>query len=141
MLKEQIEADLLKARKAKDEQTIKTLRVMKSQIDNEQIKLQHELSDSEVLKVVTRELKQIEASIDGAIMAKRKDLQDDYQQQFDILHEYLPTMKTEDEITVILTDNGITKGMSMKDAMMIVKSLNDDTIDNRIAANIVKSLI
>lgn len=64
MLKDRIENDLLAARKAKDTPTIKTLQVLKAQMENEAIKLKHELTDSEVLTVLRRELKQITASID-----------------------------------------------------------------------------
>ena len=140
MLKDRIENDLLAARKAKDTPTIKTLQVLKAQMENEAIKLKHELTDSEVLTVLRRELKQITASIDGAKQAKRQDLLDLYTAQYTLLSEYLPKMKSESEVLQVLQDNGVVSGMPMKDIMAIVKSLNDSTIDNRMAASIAKEL-
>lgn len=138
MLQVQIEKDLLEARKAKDEKRKSPLTMLKSAIDNEAIKLQHDLSEAEVLVVVKRQIKEVSASIDGAKLAKRDDLLSEYQSQMAILSTYLPQMKTKHEIIKLLVDNGAAKGMSMKELMMLVKQLNDGTIDNKIANEVVR---
>ena len=58
-LKEQLQADLTDAMRAKDEVRRSTLRMVLTSVTNEEVagKQARELSDDEVLKVLARELK------------------------------------------------------------------------------------
>lgn len=141
MLKEQIEKDLLHARKNKQELKKKTLMVLKSQLINTEIALRAPLTDTDEITVIRREIKQIEASIDGAKKANRDDLLSEYQAQLALISGYLPTVKTAEETEFIMVGHGVTSNMSMKDIMTIVRGLNDNTIDNRIASAVAKSII
>ena len=57
-LLEQLTNDMKEAMKAKDKVTLGVVRMVKSSVSNEQIKLGHDLTADEELAVLSREMKQ-----------------------------------------------------------------------------------
>lgn len=98
MLREKIEKDLLQGRKDKNELVKKTLQTLKGEIEKEQIKAQYELSDSEVLSVVNREIKQINQTLDSAKKANRLEMIKESESQIEFLSKYLPKRMSKEEI-------------------------------------------
>jgi uncharacterized protein YqeY len=89
-LSEQLTADLGDSMKAGNSAKTGVLRLLKSSLKNEQIKLGHELGDDEVLKVLQREAKQRRDSIDQYQTAGRSDLVAIEEAELAILQTYLP---------------------------------------------------
>lgn len=98
MKAERIQSDLVTAMKERDEATTAVLRLLKSGLGNEKIKLGHELTDDEVLKVLQREAKQRRDSIEAYTQGGRVDLADAEKAELEIIVGYLPQQLSEEEV-------------------------------------------
>ena len=93
-----IDSDLKQAQIEKNEITVSSLRNLKAEIKNVAIAKQQELSESEVLDVVRKKVKQHRDSIEGFLKGGRADLVQREQQQMQVLLKYLPAQMSEDEV-------------------------------------------
>ena len=75
-----------------------TLRLIKNSLQNEQIKLGHELSEDEQLKVLQREAKQRRDSIEQYTQGGRPELAAAEEQELQIIQSYLPEQMSEEEL-------------------------------------------
>src|SRR5699024_7549071 len=80
------------------------IRMLKSSLQNEQIKEGHELSDEEELTVLAREMKQRKDSLAEFEKADRTDLVEKVQQEITIVARYMPQPLTETEIRAIVSE-------------------------------------
>lgn len=103
-LSEQIASDLKDAMKARDKVKLNTVRMIKSALMNEKIKVGHELSSDEELTVLNREKKQREESIAEFTHANRNDLADETKQELKIVESYLPKQLSAEELKEIVAD-------------------------------------
>ncbi len=114
-LPQQIDQDMIAAMKEGVAARTAVLRLLKASFKNEQIKLGHELSDDEALKVVQREAKQRKDSITQYQAANRTDLADAEKYELEVIESYLPEQMSEEEIgkivDSIITETGAS-GMS-----------------------------
>jgi hypothetical protein len=101
-LLQQIDTDLADALKAGVVARVSLLRLLKSAIKNEQIKLGHELSEDEVQKVLQREAKQRKDSITQYEAGGRQDLAKSEQQELAMIQEYLPQQMDEAELAQLV---------------------------------------
>lgn len=140
MLKEKV-FDLLKtAMKEKDILAKGVLTILKSSLDTAAKEKGEPLTDEEEIAIVNREIKQTNQSLDGAKQANREDLIEKEEAKLVLLKSFLPKQLTEEEIVTVLTDAGITKGMSMGDAMKIAKPILTGKADGATISKVVKSL-
>ncbi len=90
------------AMKNKDMVRLGVLRGLSSAFMNESVNLnrgpQGELTDDEVIAVITREAKRRKDSIAQYTEGGREDLAEDEKAELVVLDEFLPTMMTQDEI-------------------------------------------
>ena len=86
----QFEQALVEAIKSGDTIRISAIRSIKSSLKNEQIKLGHDLTELEVLRVVQREAKQRRDSITAYQTAARPDLVQEEQAELSIIEQFLP---------------------------------------------------
>ena len=115
-LKEQLKSDLKDAMRAKEivkRDSIRSINTMIKQIEVDERK---DLTDSDIIALVQKGVKQREEAIIQYKEAKRDDLVDIEQSQIDIFKTYLPTQLTSDELREIV-QNIITElsATSMKD--------------------------
>ena len=103
-LSDQIMADMKDAMKAKDKIKLNTVRMIKSALMNEKIKLGHELNADEELTVLNREKKQREESIAEFTKAKRDDLVDSTKKELAVVEKYLPKQLSKDELDKIVSE-------------------------------------
>lgn len=103
-LSEQIASDLKDAMKTRDKVKLNTVRMIKSALMNEKIKVGHELSSDEELTVLNREKKQREESIAEFTHANRNDLADETKQELKIVESYLPKQLSAEELKEIVAD-------------------------------------
>lgn len=103
-LSEQIASDLKDSMKARDKVKLNTVRMIKSALMNEKIKVGHELSSDEELTVLNREKKQREESIAEFTHANRNDLADETKQELKIVESYLPKQLSAEELKEIVAD-------------------------------------
>ena len=105
-LKDQIQADLTAAIKAKDSLTSGTIRMVLSAITNEEVsgKEARVLTDQDVITVLTREAKKRKEAATAYDDAKRPELADKERAELEIIQNYLPEALSADELSKIISD-------------------------------------
>ena len=103
-LSDQIMSDMKQAMKDKDKIRLNTVRMIKSALMNEKIKLGHDLNPDEELTVLNREKKQREESIDEFVKAKRDDLIDTTKKELEVVESYMPKQLSKDELDKIISE-------------------------------------
>ncbi len=143
MLKEQINKDLITALKAKEQAKTSILRLINSEIKNEEIakkKREQGLTDEETQAVITRQVKQINDSIESFKAGEREDLIKEEEQKLAILKVYLPKQiesadveKIVDEIIAQIKPQGPKDfGKVMGAVMAKVKGKADGKVVNEL---------
>ena len=104
-LKDQLRSDLTTAMKARDEVRTRTLRMALTAVSNAEVAgaTARELSDDEVLKVLTREAKRRREAADAFAAAGRTEQAAAEQAEGEVLDGYLPAQLGDDEIAAIVT--------------------------------------
>ncbi|NLW82459.1 MAG: GatB/YqeY domain-containing protein [Desulfovibrionales bacterium] len=101
-LAQRIEKDFIVAFKAKKTDEVAVLRMLKAAAKNKQVELRRELTESEMLDVVARQVKQRQESIDQFRAAGRDDLAGIEEREMFILQAYLPTALTPQEMAEVV---------------------------------------
>lgn len=99
-----INDDIKTAMKAKDKPKLSVLRMIKSSLQNEQIKKGSELSEEDELAVLSREMKQRRDSLTEFKKADRQDLVDPLENEIAIVTDYMPKQLTEEELQSVVQE-------------------------------------
>ncbi|MEV6506969.1 GatB/YqeY domain-containing protein [Streptomyces sp. NPDC051642] len=104
-LKSKLQEDLNAAIKAQDKLRSSTLRLTLSAITNQEVagKEKRELSDDEILKVITKEAKKRREAADAFAQGGRPESAAQETAEGEILAEYLPKQLGDEELTAIVT--------------------------------------
>jgi uncharacterized protein YqeY len=125
-LKERLRADLSGAMRARDQVRMRTLRSALTAITNEEVagNAARELSDDEVLKVLTREAKKRREAADAFGSAGREDQAAAERAEGEVLAGYLPAQLSDDElgqiVAGVIAQTGATGMSSMGPVMKAV---------------------
>src|SRR3984885_6279168 len=103
-LKEQLRTDLTDAMRARDQVRLRTLRMALTSITNEEVSGDsvHELSDDQVLKVLTREAKKRREAAEAFAAAGRADQAEAERAEGEVLAGYLPAQLSDDELASLV---------------------------------------
>ena len=101
-LLKQIDEDLRVAMKSSDTVRVSVLRMAKSAIKNVQIEKNRELSDEEILSVLSSMGKQRRESIEQFSKAGREDLAGVERQELSMLQSYMPAQLTPEEVEKLI---------------------------------------
>ncbi|MEU0859254.1 GatB/YqeY domain-containing protein [Streptomyces griseofuscus] len=103
-LKSKLQDDLNAAIKERNELRSSTLRLTLSAITNEEVagKQKRELSDDEVLKVITREAKKRREAAEAFAKGGRAESAEREKAEGEVLAEYLPQQLSDDELDAIV---------------------------------------
>jgi uncharacterized protein YqeY len=103
-LKDQLRADLTTAMKTRDEIRTRTLRMALTSISTEEVAgaAAHELSDADVIKIITREAKRRREAAAAFEGAGREDQAAAERAEEDILAGYLPAQLDDAEISALV---------------------------------------
>jgi len=104
-LKERLRTDLNAAMRARDQVRLRTLRMALTSITNEEVSghTARELSDDEIVRVLTREAKKRREAADAFESAGRADQAAAERAEGEVLSDYLPAQLTDDELTGIVS--------------------------------------
>lgn len=118
-LKERLRADLTVAMRARDQVRLRALRMALTAITNEEVagEESRELSDDEVVKVLTREAKKRREAAEAFGSAGREDQAAAERAEGDVLAEYLPAQLGDDELARIVSEVIAELGASGMSAM------------------------
>lgn len=89
-LAEKITEDVKVAMKNQDKEKLNVIRMVKSAIQLAKIEAKHDLSDEEVIDVISKQIKMRKDSIVEFEKASRTDLAENYRKEIEILKEYMP---------------------------------------------------
>ncbi|MGH3244845.1 MAG: GatB/YqeY domain-containing protein [Trebonia sp.] len=99
-LKERLRGDMTDAMRSRDQVRLRTLRMALAAITNEEVSgtSVHELSDEDILKVLTREAKKRREAAEAYESAGRADQAEAERAEGDVLAGYLPAQLADDEL-------------------------------------------
>ena len=108
MIYKKIGQDLITAMKSKNVATTSTLRMLKSALGNiaidKKVKVE-DLTDSEVIVIIRKEIKKCQDSYEGFKLDNRENSMESELSSVLILSEYLPKELTPEELEVIINDS------------------------------------
>jgi len=96
---EQISRDMTAAMKARDEQRLSALRMVKAALKNKEIEKRAPLDDREALQVLSTLIKQRKDSIEQFQKGGRQELADKEAAEIVVIESYMPKAVGEEEIT------------------------------------------
>lgn len=102
MLQSSLQEDLHQAQLDKDEVKVSTLRLLLSEIKYSEIEKRQELSDEDILKVISQEVKKRKESIQAYKAGNREDLASKEEAEAAILQKYLPEQLSDEELEQIV---------------------------------------
>jgi len=126
-LKERLRGDLTTAMKARDELTASTLRMVLTAITNEEVagKQARELSDDDVVRVLTREAKKRREAHDAYTQAGREELAAREQAELGVIDTYLPQQLTDAELAALIdaavAETGASEPKAMGQVMKVLQ--------------------
>lgn len=103
-MRERILEDLKSAMKAQDKELLSVIRMVKGAIQMEELDKKHELSDDEVITVISKQIKTRKESIEEFKKGNRQDLIKQTESEIDILNKYMPEQLSEEEVNKIIDD-------------------------------------
>jgi hypothetical protein len=146
-LKERLRTDLNAAMRARDQVRMRTLRSALTAVTNEEVagKAARELSDDEVLKVLTREAKKRREAAEAFGSAGRDEQAAAERAEGEVLAGYLPAQLSDDELTRLVAGVITQTGASGMAAMgSVMKAVNPQVAGRaegaRVAAEVRKQL-
>ena len=120
---ERIDSDLKVAMKSSEKIRVSTLRMVKASLKNLEIE-KGELSDDDVIGVLSTQAKQRRESISEFEKGGRQDLADRERKELAVILGYLPEQLSEEELAGIILENiKETGASSLKDMGRLMKSL------------------
>ncbi len=93
-----------KAMKAKDKESLKTIRMLKSSLQKEQLNKQADLSEDDEIAVISSEKKQRQDSLKEFQSAGRDDLVDQVKGELEVVDRYLPEQLTDEEVDQLVQE-------------------------------------
>ena len=105
-IKDQLRADLTAAMKARDKTRTRTLRMALTSISNEEVSgaAAHDLTDDQVVKILTREAKRRREAAAAFAEAGRDDQAAAERAEENALAGYLPAQLDDDELATMVAD-------------------------------------
>ncbi len=144
-MKEKLLEELKIAMRDKDElrkNTITMLRAAILQIEKDDKK---ELTDDEIMVVVSKEVKKRKESIEEFKKASRDDLAENTQKEIEILSKYLPEQLSEEDVKKIITEAidklGVTEMKDMGKVMGEVRPKTAGKADGKLVSDLVRSML
>lgn len=120
---ERIQNDITAAMKARDEQRLSTLRMVKSALKNREIEKMSPLDDKESQSVLTTLIKQRKDSVEQFTKGGRKEMADKEAAEIVLIEAYLPQSAGENEIAAgvkaVIAEMG---SPTMKDMGTVMKN-------------------
>ena len=103
-MKERLQKDLISAMKEHNKKAVDTIKSVKAMIQMEEISKKKEITDEEILSVIVKQVKMRKDAISDFEKANRDDLIASYNEEINILNEYLPKPLTIEEVNAIIDE-------------------------------------
>jgi uncharacterized protein len=146
-LKERLRADLNAAMRARDQVRMRTLRMALTSITNEEVAgaAARDLTDDEIVKVLTREARKRREAAEAFSAAGRHDRAAAERAEGEVLADYLPAQLSDDELATLvdaaIAETGASGLAGMGQVMKTVTPRVADRADGaRVAAEVRRRL-
>lgn len=123
-LLEQLNKDMIVSMKNKDSFSLGVIRMAKGAIQLEAINKKKELTDEDVVAVISKQIKMRNDSIVEFTKAGRTDLVEQNQKEIDILNKYMPEQLSSDEVNKIIEEAFDKLNPTSKDMGLIMKEVS-----------------
>jgi len=124
VLIEQIQKDITAAMKARDEQRLSTLRMVKTALKNREIEKMAPLDDKEAQQVLSTLIKQRKDSVEQFTKGGRQEMADKEAAEITLIESYMPKAAGEEEIVAgvkaVIAEMGTP---TMKDMGTLMKNV------------------
>lgn len=141
MLAERINNDLKECMKNKDSFKLSVIRMIKGAMQLEKKDPRAELTDDEMIKVISKQIKMRNDAINEFKKANREDLVSQNEKEIKILNSYLPPKLSDEEVNKILDDAfSLVNPTSSKDMGKIMKEVSSK-VAGRADMSVVSTLI
>lgn len=144
-LSQRLEAAMRDSMRARDEQRTQTLRMAMAAAHNQKIAKGRELTDDEVVEVLTRQVKQRRESIAMYRDAGRDDRAASEEAESAILAEFLPVQLSEAEVEALARDaiaeTGATSSGDLGRVMGALSPRTKGRADGRLVSDTVRRLL
>lgn len=141
----QLEADLQKAAKSRDEIRLTVLRLLKSALKYYEIEVGHDATPQEILTILQKEAKKRRDSIEQYSAANRQDLVAEETKELDVLQSYLPEeisdSKLDEIINQAIEETGAKNQADMGRVMQLVMKNSAGQVDGARVSAKVKSIL
>lgn len=141
-MKEELLKALKEAMKNKDEIKKDTITLLRSAILQVEKDNQKQLSEDEMLAIVSKEVKKRKESIADYEKANREDIVQKLKKEIEILSEYLPEQLSEEEIIKIveeaINETGATSPRDMGKVMQAIRPKTNGKADGKVVSQIVR---
>ncbi len=147
-LRNKIDEDYKQSIKNKDQQKIDTLRLIRSAIKDKDISSRTSenkegINDTAILSLLLNLIKQRNDSIEQFQKAKRDDLIKNEESEIEVIKDYLPQQKTQEEtekiINEIISSNNLESLKDMGKLMSMIKNDYAGEVDMGLVGKIAKS--
>ena len=123
-LLEQLNKDMVVSMKNKDSFSLGVIRMAKGAIQLEAINKKQELTNDDMVAVISKQIKMRNDSINEFQKAGRTDLVEQNQKEIDILNKYMPAQLSEEEINAIIQEAFDKLNPTSKDMGLIMKEVS-----------------
>ena len=103
-MKEKIMIDLKNAMKNQNKDLLNVIRMVKGAIQLEEINKKRDLTDEEVIAVISKQIKTRKETISDLEKSGRTDLIKQTEKEISILEKYMPEMMSEEEIIKVIDE-------------------------------------
>jgi hypothetical protein len=142
---DQIQKDIVTAMKAREEQRLSTLRMVKTALKNREIEKMAPLDDQESQQILSTLIKQRKDSIEQFTKGGRQEMADKEAAEIQIIEAYLPKAAGEEEVVagvrVVVSEMGSPTmkdmGKVMKDVMARFAGAGI-RVDGKVVSDVVK---
>lgn len=141
-----VNADLATAMRARDQETLGALRMLKTALTNKRVELARDVSDGEGLQVVSTLVKQRRDSIDQFTAAGRVELAEKERRELAILERYLPppvdAAALDEAVAAVIAETGAA---SVKDMGRVMKGVmarfSGQLVDGKLVSDRVRAAL
>jgi len=144
-LKEQLTADMKEAMKSHDKDRLAVIRMVRGAIRQQEIDGQKELSDEDVIAVMSKEIKMRKDSIEEFKKGGREDLIAKTQAEIDVLMPYMPAQLSEDEVRELVkaavAETGAATPKDMGKVMGALMPKVKGRADGKLVNTLVRSML
>lgn len=140
-LSDRIQQEMVLATKARDKERLSALRMIRSALQNRQIEKRRDLTDQEVIEVLTSLVKKSRESIEQFQKGNRMDLVGKEEMELQVILSFMPEQMSEEQLRVelkkIIEELGARGskdlGAVMKSAMQRLKGKVEGRLVNQVA--------